>query len=496
MATATYSIKVDWNNDGDFSDAGEDISSDVRSISFNRGRDADLEKAEVGKCRITVRDTTGKYVPENTTSPVYPNLLPARPVQIQATFAAVTYDLFYGYLDDIIPDPHPNAQKAFLPCVDGFDQLIRAKVSMALQVDKKSGQLFTTALDAVSWSAARRTLDTGIDTYPLVHAERQPCKDFLQKLETSEFGFVYIGGDGYLNWEDRHHRLKAPHITSQWTATALLYMDIEPTDSLKSVRNKIILTAQPKTKAGALSDIWTLQENSANADSPSLAAGETKTFWASYADANGMPNIAGEVVDTGANPATHYAGNDNIDGSGANRTADVTVVQTTFAASAKLVVTNGGATSLYLTLLKVEGKIYTDSGRLQIESENATSQTKYLKRELKMDLPYYQSTAIMQGMADYQLSIKKDAIPGYRIELANASDAILTQILARKVSDRITLQNTTLNIDDDFHIEKIEHEITEAGKLHKCWWTLSRASDIEYWILGTSALGTGTRLAY
>ena len=34
-----YQVQVDWNNDGDFDDANEDISDDVKSIHYSRGKD-------------------------------------------------------------------------------------------------------------------------------------------------------------------------------------------------------------------------------------------------------------------------------------------------------------------------------------------------------------------------------------------------------------------------------------------------------------------------
>jgi len=472
------------------------ITGDVKSIKYSRGRDTDLDKAEPGTCRLMVVDPNGKYIPENTDSVLYGYLLPARPVRIKATFDGTTYNLFEGFLDDVIPYPAKNKLEAFLPCVDGFDQLIRAKISMALQVDKLSGELYNTALDRAGWHAVKRVIDTGIDTYPLVHAQRQPALDFLQKIEASEYGFCYVDGRGYLNWEDRHHCLLAPHTVSQWTCTTDLSRTIEPTNSLKSVRNNIIITAQPKVIALALSDLWKFPENKDNPvpDSPQLEAGEARIYWPWFADANGMRNIAGDVVAPAA--TTDYLGNDNIDGSGADRTADVTVVETIFAGSAKLEVTNGAATSLYLTLLKIRGKIYTDLGPLEITAEDTESQERYQLRDLKIDLPYYQSADIMQGLADYQLAIKKESIPGYRVSLINRSDAVLTQILARKLSDRITLQNAEYHIDDEFHIDKMEHEISDGGTIHRCWWTLTRSDDYEYWILGTSALGITSRLAF
>ena len=37
MVTATYALYADWNNDGDYEDAGEDISADWMQVVITRG---------------------------------------------------------------------------------------------------------------------------------------------------------------------------------------------------------------------------------------------------------------------------------------------------------------------------------------------------------------------------------------------------------------------------------------------------------------------------
>ena len=41
---ATYGLYVDWNNDGDFSDSGEDISADFISGTITRGYSGPLAR--------------------------------------------------------------------------------------------------------------------------------------------------------------------------------------------------------------------------------------------------------------------------------------------------------------------------------------------------------------------------------------------------------------------------------------------------------------------
>ncbi len=81
MASAVYKIEVDWDNDGDFLDSDEDISNDIKSISYSRGKDEELGKANPGTLEIRVNNSGGKYSPTLNTG-IYTNLLPKRVIKV------------------------------------------------------------------------------------------------------------------------------------------------------------------------------------------------------------------------------------------------------------------------------------------------------------------------------------------------------------------------------------------------------------------------------
>ena len=81
MASATYKIEADWDNDGDFLDADEDVSDDVKSMSYSRGKDEELGKANPGTLQIRVNNSDGKYSPTKSTG-IYTNLLPKRVIKV------------------------------------------------------------------------------------------------------------------------------------------------------------------------------------------------------------------------------------------------------------------------------------------------------------------------------------------------------------------------------------------------------------------------------
>jgi len=75
------------------------------------------------------------------------------------------------------------------------------------------------------------------------------------------------------------------------------------------------------------------------------------------------------------------------------------------------------------------------------------------------------------------------------------------QTLTRDLSDRITVtasNDSKLGISADFFIESEKHQVSAGGKEHTTVWQLSPASGgySQFWVLGTSVLGTATIPAF
>ena len=83
--TASYTLLVDWNDDGDFTDTHDDISGDTLSILWERGRDyasALLGRSISGRLWAELVNTSGKYSPSNTSSALSGSILPGRTVRV------------------------------------------------------------------------------------------------------------------------------------------------------------------------------------------------------------------------------------------------------------------------------------------------------------------------------------------------------------------------------------------------------------------------------
>jgi hypothetical protein len=101
--------------------------------------------------------------------------------------------------------------------------------------------------------------------------------------------------------------------------------------------------------------------------------------------------------------------------------------------------------------------------------------------------------------AAWVLSTRKDDVDRPSVAVvANASATLMAQALGRDLSDRITLSDASglSGIGGDYHIERIEHTISNGGTLHVTRWQLSPADAAGFWALDVSDLDGTTRLAY
>ena len=379
MVTATYTVEL-ATADGANPSTFTDITAYVQSVAITRGRDDVLSQVQTGTARVTLINEDGRFSPGYTLSPLYGNVATMRAVRIRGAFAAVTYDLYYGYIQSITPVPTPSVRTCTLDLADGFAWLDLAVTTPTYSL-VTTGTSIGVALDSASWPAGLRDLATGQSTITPSYADQSVLSQIQGIGIDNEAGLVYMSGAGKVVFQDRHTRLKTPYTVSQGTFT--------DTDALVDVA----------------------------AERP-------------------VRDIANEVK------VTHATGS-------------VTV-------------------------------------------SDATSQAAKGPRRLAINAGFLDASTAADR-ASWTLSTKKDEQDRPVIGIVgNASGTLMTQALARDLSDRVTITDAgaRTGINAAFHIERIEHSISNGGTLHTVRWQLSPADASGFWALDVSALDTSTRLAY
>ena len=476
-----YFVEVDWNNDGDFIDTNDDLTINTKSIHFSRGKSDELGKAEVGQLSVTLNNAAGLYTPSNSSGSLYNSLLPKRIIKVYYSSGGTNYPLFYGFIEEIIPHPHLSEQDCIITAVDGLDFLSRHDMATALYKNTLTGTIYGYILDDASWSSTLRTLDAGQLTVPYWYGHDVKARFAQEELDDNEQGFSYIDGSGYFNFESRYHRSSATHQTSQATFSDTM-SDIFYSLNPKNVYNIIKVTVTP-WELQAIAELWRLQEI------PSIPVGETRTWW-------GESSVSGSpvFVDAWTTPVvtTDYTANSQSGGGGTDMTSNISIVTTKFAKTIKLAITNNGTVSAFITLLKARGTYYDDQTKVTRKAEDSTSQTAYQKRTKELNGKYMTDADTAQGYCDYAIGKFKNPRAELSMSAMNQNSTILTNILNLEISDRITVVNTKLGLNDDYFIDYMEHDISLSGKLHTVNYRLSDTINEDFWVLDYSALASTT----
>lgn len=115
-----FLVRVDWNNDRDFSDANEDITADVLSMRWRLGIGEPWElMPDESSCELTLKNPNGKYNPEGTAAPLGGSVRPHRRIKIDFVDNGSTVSMWNGWLDYVrLPGepegPNTGRTKAFL----------------------------------------------------------------------------------------------------------------------------------------------------------------------------------------------------------------------------------------------------------------------------------------------------------------------------------------------------------------------------------------------
>ena len=86
MVVEVYQVLVDWNDDGDFADANEDVTTRVLAAEWAIGRDYASQligRSIGGRLQVDLNNSSGDYNSFNAASPLSGSILPGRKVQVR-----------------------------------------------------------------------------------------------------------------------------------------------------------------------------------------------------------------------------------------------------------------------------------------------------------------------------------------------------------------------------------------------------------------------------
>ena len=517
MAKADIKILVDWNNDGNFTHANSDITSDAIDVAWDRGRDYASQlsgNSKSGKLSATLYNTSGKYSPNNASSPITGKIEPGLRIKVLGgaasafpyTFPIVFTDtnpLWTGYLQEIRPEPSSKgAKRAKLVAFGVLGYLNDFRIDLATQSSVRTDQAIGAILDDAGLASGDRTLATGLTTMARFWVDGMKTINALRIPEETEGGFIKESKDAKVVFESRHTRLSGDYLTSQATfsdasGASLSYKQIDQIDPLSTIVNHTEATTRTYT-VGSVAVLWTLGET--GAESPEIAPGESRTFEARYPNPDSDNNAVEVNAWTTSASSTDYTANSASGGGGTDLTSSLGVANTKIAQRMIITITNNHAsTNAFLTKLQARGTAVTQK-QATVRSIDTTSQAKYGERKFVAETEFIPNTTEAQRWCEFQLSIYSTPVNILKMSyVASLSAGLIHQAITRDISDRVTVtanNDSELGINADFFIESERHSVN--GNTHLVSYSLSPASGgySQFWVLGVSKLNENTVPAY
>lgn len=460
-----HRIYVDWNGDGLFTHANSNISTYIDGPgSFQSGRDRTnlvLGRWRSGQYERTFINNTKIFSKSYSSSPIYGLMKKGRKIKETLQIGAGSeVTIFAGRLLKVIPLPakHGGERHVRIQAIGILDWIRRKKnIQIEPQSGIKSGAVASLITDQIGIPTADTDFDDGQTTLVryIVDGDQNPV-EALQDVADNEGGLLGENAAGQAIFEDRAHRFAAPHTVSQAiygpaghpTAT-VNYSKCTPIDGDEEIFNEVIA----KVSTYNLTEeklLWTLVDIfdvKANASASfSIATGVTKTIKAIPTKASGEIGVHDWTT------ITLFA-NTAADGSGTDLSTQMNVSMEEFENSCLLHITNGSASTAWITKLKLYGLMIVKADAVEVSRSDSASIGDIGPSTLNLPAKFLSSIEEAEAFCEYWLAAYKDERIGVNIEVqCNATANNLLEAQNRWISDRITVVDEE-GLSADYYVE-------------------------------------------
>lgn len=454
-STLAWALEVDWNGDGLYDTYQAALT--CQSLRVTRGRRDFLNQdntgfapVEEGRLNVTAYDPNRMYDPYNASSPLYPNVRPGAKfrLRVKDNLTGTIYNVMIGDITDV--RPNADEQTVTITGEDRWRWLAKAPVNHTLGKSMLTGVAISHILTEIGWTDGF-TLAGG-DTLGFWWPDPSlSARANIQAVADAELGAVFIANNGYLKRYTRSHAAASAFTL----AGADVQRNIEISMPWETVKNSFDVKVRYRKQDTSASVVWSLDEPFYMAAGVGSVNLYTRHQDSSQNDAPADAFIEPLVI------TTDYTANANADGSGADRSASLTVATTTdtYALSRLIIVTNSSAFNFYITKLQLRGHPAYSVNSLTLKSEDTASQALYGRQLIQIDSPFIQTIAQAQALLTWMESYFSSPKKVARVRLTNNP----ANQFGVDLFDRIDLDITDLALTGTYQIAEIEHEWMEPG---------------------------------
>ena len=236
-----------------------DISPRLVTTTVRRGKNNALDRIDAGIVTITVDNSDREFDPLYEAGPYYTQLVPRRAVRVSAN----DYPVFAGFIDDFDIQYEPGKQSVVqIQVSDALSVLANSELEEFTPDSQLSGARINAVLDRpeVAWPEDARDIDPGNTLMLDVDvAEGTGTLEYLQLVEGSEFGTLFLAKDGKITYRERNAVPNVPDIvfSDEIVAgeyTGIQFADVNIVYGSENLYNRISLANADLTPEQAFAD--------------------------------------------------------------------------------------------------------------------------------------------------------------------------------------------------------------------------------------------------
>jgi len=186
-----------------------DLTNLVESVNITRGRSRQLDQFNAGTATVSFNNSTRVLDPLNTASIYYPYVLPRCPIQILANGIPIYTGLITDW--NLEYDIASNGDRMYATCSDSFTVLANTTLTAHTVTQELTSARINTVLDytEVAYQGARNigtgtsTLGASASSSGFNIADGTNLLTYLQLVNTSEQGYLFVAADGTLTFKGR-----------------------------------------------------------------------------------------------------------------------------------------------------------------------------------------------------------------------------------------------------------------------------------------------------
>ena len=178
-----------------------DVTSYVRDFNVKRGRSTTLQKFTAGQANVTLDNRSRIFDPTYAAGTYYGQILPRKQIVIDRDSEVI----YTGLVEDWNFNYDVSGQSlAEVSASDGFTLVANQTRTAGTATAQATGARVAAVLTEIGWPLTQRNISVGQATLDAdVVAADDNALYYLQKVETSEPGALFIGKAGDFTFRDR-----------------------------------------------------------------------------------------------------------------------------------------------------------------------------------------------------------------------------------------------------------------------------------------------------